>query len=250
MTDPASANTTVVVDSLTAGYPGVTALEGVDLTLRPGKITALLGANGSGKSTLFSALLGLAHTTKGSVRLFGHTPVDARRRHQVSYVPQHDQIDATFPITVEQVVMMGRYPHTGFLRILRSQDREAVDQALEQTHLTQFRKRGIGELSGGQRKRAFVARALAQNAPLVLLDEPFAGVDRSSESLITTVLKNLRSSGTTVLISTHHLEGVQQLADEVILLHRRVLASGPPAEVLTDENLASAFEAQLGGPHA
>ncbi|WP_120003364.1 metal ABC transporter ATP-binding protein [Nesterenkonia muleiensis] len=241
---------TVVVDSLTAGYPGVTALEDVSLSLEPGRVTALLGANGSGKSTLFSALLGLAPVASGRVRLFGRPPAEARRRNQVSFVPQHEQIDSTFPITVEQVVMMGRYPHTGFLRIPRAKDRSAVDQALEQTQLTEYRRRAIGELSGGQRKRTFVARALAQGAPLMLLDEPFAGVDRSSEALITTVLHNLRSQGSTVLISTHHLEGVQQLADQVILLHRRVLASGPPTEVLTEENLASAFEAQLGGTNA
>ena len=240
----------VTVSALTAGYPGVTALEGVDLTLHTGRITALLGANGSGKSTLFSALLGVVPEMRGTVKLFGTTPARARRRNLVSYVPQHDQVDTTFPITVEQVVMMGRYPQMGFARVARRADHQAVDQALEQTHLSTFRKRSIGELSGGQRKRTFVARALAQGAPLMLLDEPFAGVDRSSEALIVTVLHHLRAAGTAVLISTHHLEGVQRLADEVILLHRRVLASGPPAEVLTDENLASAFEAQLGGPNA
>ncbi|WP_150463088.1 metal ABC transporter ATP-binding protein [Nesterenkonia ebinurensis] len=234
-------NGPVVVENLTAGYPGVTALEEVSLALEPGQITALLGANGSGKSTLFSALLGLVSANSGSVRIFGAESAQARRRNLVSYVPQHEQVDTTFPITVEQVVMMGRYPHMGFVRIPRRSDREAVDRALEQTQLTAYRKRAIGELSGGQRKRAFVARALAQNAPLMLLDEPFAGVDRSSEALITQVLHQLRAAGTTVLISTHHLEGVHQLADQVVLLHRKVLAAGSPAEVLTDEQLAQAF---------
>jgi ABC-type Mn2+/Zn2+ transport system ATPase subunit len=231
----------VVVESLTAGYPGVTALEDVSLSLAPATVTALLGANGSGKSTLFSALLGMVPTSKGRVHIFGTDSARARRRNLVSYVPQHEQIDPTFPVTVEQVVMMGRYPHMGVLRLTRPADREAVDHALAQTRLSDLRKRSIGELSGGQRKRAFVARALAQRAPLMLLDEPFAGVDRTSEQLITEVLHDLKSSGTTVLISTHHLEGVHSLADQVILLHRKILATGPPEVVLTDEKLAQAF---------
>lgn len=235
----------VRVQRLTAGYPGVTALQEVSLELGAGQITALLGANGSGKSTLFSALLGLAPVAQGTVKLFGREPVAARRRNLVSYVPQHEQVDTTFPITVDQVVAMGRYPHTGFTRRAKATDRQAVDAALDQVQLSEFRRRGIGQLSGGQRKRAFLARALAQGAPLMLLDEPFAGVDRGSEQVMTSVLHELRDAGTTVLISTHHLEGVEQLADQVILLHRRVLAAGAPAEVLTDEQLARAFGAAL-----
>ena len=236
---------TVVVRDLSAGYPGVSALEKVNLQLGRGRITALLGANGSGKSTLFSAMLGMLPARTGSVRLFGQSPAKARRRNAVSFVPQHEQIDTTFPITVEQVVMMGRYTHMGFIRRARSADREAVAEALARTGLTQYRRRSIAELSGGQRKRTFVARAIAQQTPLMLLDEPFAGVDRSSERLITELLHQVAAAGTTVLISTHHLEGVHQLADEVILLHRRVLATGAPQDVLTDEQLARAFGASL-----
>ncbi|WP_300343978.1 metal ABC transporter ATP-binding protein [Nesterenkonia sp.] len=235
----------VRVESLTAGYPGVTALEDVSLQLNRGRITALLGANGSGKSTLFAALLGLRPPLRGTVRIFGQPPARARRANQVSYVPQHEQVDTSFPLTVEQVVMMGRYSHMGFLRRIRQTDRRAVDHALERTGLISLRRRSIGELSGGQRKRAFVARALAQDAPLMLLDEPFAGVDRTSESLIIEVLHTLRDAGAAVLISTHHLEGVEQLADEVVLLHRRVLASGPPSQVLTEQQLARAFGSAL-----
>lgn len=235
----------VVVRRLSAGYPGVNALESVNLQLAGGRITALLGANGSGKSTLFAAMLGLLPPRTGSVRLFGQTPARARRRNAVSFVPQHEQIDTTFPITVEQVVMMGRYTHMGFIRRARSADRDAVEEALERTGLSEYRRRSIGELSGGQRKRTFLARAIAQQAPLMLLDEPFAGVDRVSERLITELLHQLAAAGTTMLISTHHLEGVHQLADEVILLHRRVLAAGAPEDVLTDEQLARAFGASL-----
>lgn len=235
----------VVVRGLSAGYPGVSALEQVNLQLGRGRITALVGANGSGKSTLFAAMLGLLPPRTGSVRLFGQAPAKARRRNAVSFVPQHEQIDTTFPITVEQVVMMGRYTHMGFIRRARSADREAVAEALARTGLTQYRRRSIGELSGGQRKRAFVARAIAQQAQLMLLDEPFAGVDRTSERLITELLHQLAAAGTTMLISTHQLDGVHQLADEVILLHRRVLAAGAPEDVLTDEQLARAFGASL-----
>lgn len=238
----------VTVEALDAGYPGVRALEDIGLQLHPGQLTALLGANGSGKSTLFSTLLGMVTPTAGSVRIFGQAPARARRGNLVSFVPQHDQVDSTFPVTVEQVVMMGRYPHMGLMRQAKARDREAVDQALEHTQLTQLRRRSIGQLSGGQRKRAFMARALAQDAPLMLLDEPFAGVDRRSEELISAVLHQLRDQGTTVLISTHHLEGASTLADDVVLLHRRVLASGPPAEVLTESNMAEAFGAALAGP--
>jgi len=236
----------VVVEGLSAGYPGVRALEDVSITVETRSICALLGANGSGKSTLFKALLGLHRPTAGSVRLFGLEPAKARRRNQVSYVPQHEQVDASFPVSVEQVVMMGRYGHMGLVRRPRAADREASEQALDQVGLSELRRRGIGELSGGQRKRAFLARAIAQQAPLMLLDEPFAGVDRGSEELISAVLKQLRrDSGTTVLISTHHLAGVEELADEVILLHQRVLAAGLPEDVLTEEQLGRSFGAVL-----
>lgn len=254
MTDAPGAERTrhppVHAAQLSAGYPGVLALDGVDFTLHRRSICALVGANGSGKSTLFATLLGLRQPLAGRVRLFGQTPHHARRRNLVSYVPQHEQIDTTFPITVEQVVMMGRYGHMGFTRRPKPADRAAVGRALEQVGLEDLRRRAIGELSGGQRKRAFLARAIAQQAPLMLLDEPFAGVDRSSERLIVGVLHQLRDAGATLLVSTHHLEGVGELADEVILLHRRVLAAGLPEDVLTEEQLGQAFGAVLSAPLA
>lgn len=231
----------VEVSGLSAGYPGVLALQGVDLRLAAGTITALVGANGSGKSTLFSALLGLRAPLAGTIRLHGKPPQQARRRNVVSYVPQHDTIDHTFPLTVAQMVMMGRIPHQGPTRRPRRADRAAVAEALEQVGLAELRRRTVGELSGGQRRRAFLARSLTQQAPLMLLDEPFAGVDRGSEELITATLHALRDAGTTVLVSTHHLDSLADLADEVVLLHRRVLAAGPPSAVLTESTLAGAF---------
>nr|WP_179543198.1 metal ABC transporter ATP-binding protein [Nesterenkonia xinjiangensis] len=244
-----SAPDAIAVHGLSAGYPGVLALEQVDLTVTPGRLCALVGANGSGKSTLFAALLGLRAPAAGRVRLFGRSPQAARRRNLVSYVPQHDQVDHSFPVTVEQTVMMGRYGHMGFTRRPRTADRERVGAALDQVGLGGLRTRTIGELSGGQRRRAFLARSIAQEAPLMLLDEPFAGVDRASEELIVSVLHQLRDAGTTLLVSTHHLEGIPELAEEVVLLHRTVLASGPPEAVLTEERLARAFGTVLGlGP--
>lgn len=237
------------IDDLSAGYPGVRALQGVSARLPAGGITALLGANGSGKSTLFACLLGLQPVETGRVQILGTTPSRARRKNLISYVPQQDGIDPHFPITVEQVVLMGRYRHMGFTRRARSADRDATDRALERVGLTDLRKRSIGELSGGQRRRALLARAIAQGAPLMLLDEPFAGVDRGSEQVISTQLRELRDAGTSMLISTHHLEGVPELADHVVLLHRSVLASGTPAQVLTDEHLARAFGAALAPGH-
>lgn len=236
------------VEALSAGYPGVLALEDVGFTLDAGRICALVGANGSGKSTLFATLLGLRSPVSGQVRIFGGSPRAARRQNLVSYVPQHDQIDPTFPITVDQTVMMGRYAHMGICRRARPADHEAVAAALEQVGLTDLRSRTIGELSGGQRRRTLLARSIAQRAPLMLLDEPFAGVDRASERLIIDVLHHLRDSGTTMLVSTHHVEGVPDLAEEVILLHRRLLAAGPPSEVLTEETLARGFGTVLGVP--
>lgn len=239
----------VLIENLSAGYPGVRALEGVSAALPAGKITALIGANGSGKSTLFACLLGLQPADTGHVQILGTSPARAKRKNLISYVPQQDGIDPHFPITVEQVVLMGRYRHMGFTRRARSADREATATALQRVGLTQVRKRSIGELSGGQRRRALLARAIAQGAPLMVLDEPFAGVDRGSEQVIAAQLRELREAGTSMVISTHHLEGVPDLADHVVLLHRSVLASGPPEQVLTDEQLARAFGAALAPGH-
>lgn len=229
------------VTGLSGGYPGVLALQEVSFTLEQQRICALVGANGSGKSTLFDTLLGLRPPLAGHAQLFGQSPSRARRSNLVSYVPQHEQIDPTFPITVSEVVMMGRYGHMGLTRRAHKNDHRACEEALDQVGLTDLRSRTVGELSGGQRRRAFLARSIAQQAPLMLLDEPFAGVDRTSEKVITEVLHRLRDTGSTLLVSTHHLEGVSDLADEVLLLHRRILAAGLPEDVLTEEQLGRAF---------
>jgi len=214
----------------------------------PGSICGLIGVNGSGKSTLFKSLMGLVHPASGTVELFGLSPRQARKLNLASYVPQSEDVDWTFPVSVRDVVMMGRYGRLGPMRRPRRPDREAVDAALERTGLRQLQHRQIGELSGGQRKRAFVARGIAQHAGLLLLDEPFAGVDKASEAVLIALLKELRDEGRTILISTHDLAGIPQLCDEAILLHQKILAHGRPADVLTNENLALAFGSALAGP--
>ncbi|WP_051299413.1 metal ABC transporter ATP-binding protein [Arthrobacter castelli] len=229
------------IASLTVRYADILALDRVSLGLEQGNICALVGVNGSGKSTLFKAIMGLVSAGTGTVRIFGAGSKAARKNNLLTYVPQSEDVDWTFPVSVHDVVMMGRYGRLGPTRRPHSADREAVDHALEQVGLTSLASRQIGELSGGQRKRAFVARGIAQQARLMLLDEPFAGVDKGSEATLTSLLQRLRADGKTILISTHDLAGIPRFCDEAVLLHRSVLAHGDPAEVLTTENLARAF---------
>jgi manganese transport system ATP-binding protein len=240
--DEATHGTPVVaVDDLVVSYGANRALEGVDLEITPGLVHGLIGMNGSGKSTLFKALMGLVRPTSGSIALFGADPRDARRRGRVAYAPQDEDVDDAFPVSVREVVAMGRYGRLGPLRRLRPEDRDAVDAALKRCELTDLADRQIGALSGGQRKRAFVARGLAQGAELLLLDEPFAGVDKRSEATITALLRSLAAEGRTILVSTHDLVAVPALCDELALINRRIVAQGTPEETLRPEPLGEAF---------
>ena len=229
------------VSELVVRYGDVTALDGVTFALGPGRVTGLVGMNGSGKSTLFKAVMGLVRPASGRVWVQGLTPEQARRRGTVSYVPQTEDVDWTFPVSVRDVVMTGRYGHLGLTRRPRRADHDAVAAALERVDLTVLADRQIGALSGGQRKRAFVARGLAQEATVLLLDEPFAGVDKRSEATITTLLRELAAGGRTVLVSTHDLQSLDALCDDAVLLQRRVLLHAHPREVLLPHNLARAF---------
>lgn len=229
------------ITSLTVRYGEVLALDGIDLRVEPGAICAVIGMNGAGKSTLFKALLGLVGLQQGAVAILGETPASARRAARIGYVPQSEQIDEHFPVSVRDVVMMGRFGMQGPARRIRPIDRTAVTEAIARVELDDLAQRQIGRLSGGQRKRAFVARAIAQEADILLLDEPFAGVDKRSEQLIIAVLKELAAAGRTILISTHDLQTLPALADEAVLLKNRMLLRGPVAEVLRPENLARAF---------
>ena len=231
----------IEVEDVTVRYGDVLALDRATIALAPGRVCGLVGMNGSGKSTLFKAIMGIVRPESGRVAIDGRSPARARRSGVVGYVPQSEDVDWAFPLSVRDVVMMGRYGHMGFTRHAGKADHEAVDRALERVELTEYADRQIGRLSGGQRKRAFVARGIAQGATVLLLDEPFAGVDKRSEATITRLLRELASTGATVLVSTHDLHALPALADEAILLMRRVLMHGDPQEVLQPENLALAF---------
>lgn len=230
------------VRNVTVTYAnGTTALSNTSFELGAGTICGLVGINGSGKSTLFKALMGIVAPRQGEVRIAGMSVDAALRRNLVAYVPQSEDVDWNFPVLVEDVVMMGRYGRMGFLRIPSKDDRRKVDAALERVGLTEFRKRQIGELSGGQKKRVFLARALAQEGCIMLLDEPFTGVDVKTEAAIVDLLRELRRDGHLMLVSTHNLGSVPDFCDQVVLVLRTVLAAGPTATTFTQANLERAF---------
>jgi manganese/iron transport system ATP-binding protein len=230
------------VENVTVTYPnGHVGLQDASFELGGGTICALVGINGSGKSTLFKAIMGFVAPSQGRVLLSGLSPRDAMKRNLVAYVPQAEEVDWNFPVSVEDVVMMGRYGYMGFMRRPSAQDREKVRQALERVDMSGFRDRQIGELSGGQKKRVFLARALAQESPIILLDEPFTGVDVKTEAEIIKLMQSLRSSGHMLLVSTHNLGSVPDFCDQVVLIKRTILAAGVTREVFTQANLELAF---------
>jgi manganese transport system ATP-binding protein len=233
------------LDDVVVRYREVVALDSVSLTVAPGRVTGLVGMNGSGKSTLFKTVVGAVRPERGRVLVGDLDPAQARRRGVVAYVPQGEDVDWDFPLSVRDVVMTGRYGRQGFTRRARPADREAVDAALDRVGLTDLADRQIGRLSGGQRKRAFVARGIAQEAEVMLLDEPFAGVDKRSEATIVDLLRELAAGGRTVLVSTHDLHALPALADEAVLLLHRVVFQGPVAEALAPRRLARAFGLDL-----
>lgn len=231
----------IEVEHLVVRYGELTAVDIACLQVQPGQVTALVGMNGSGKSTLFQAVMAMVPLSAGRIRLDGIDPAQARRRGLVGYVPQSEDVDWVFPVSVRDVVMMGRYGHQGLTRRPRRDDHRAVDAALRRVDLADLADRQIGQLSGGQRRRAFLARGLAQGARILLLDEPFAGVDKRSEATIVTLLRELAADGCTVLVSTHDLHALPQLADAAVLLRRRVLFHGNVADALEPQRLAGAF---------
>ena len=237
-----SASTGITANDVTVTYRnGHTALRNASFEIPTGTITALVGVNGAGKSTLFKAIMGFVPAAKGEITVLGMPVKDALRQNIVAYVPQSEEVDWSFPVLVEDVVMMGRYGHMGFLRRPKQTDHEAVTSALERVNMIDFRHRQIGELSGGQRKRVFLARALAQEGKVVLLDEPFTGVDVQTEDAIITLLGEMRDEGRVMLVSTHNLGSVPEFCDRTVLVKETVLAYGPTETTFTHDNLELAF---------
>lgn len=221
---------------------GLLALRDASLELSSGTICGLIGLNGSGKSTLFKTIMGFLTPLSGAVSVEGRSTREAQKAGLVAYVPQSEEVDWNFPVSVWDVVLQGRYGQMNRLRIPRKADLEIARESLEKVGMTGFKHRQIGELSGGQRKRAFLARALAQQGKVMLLDEPFGGVDATTETVIIALLTDLRAQGHTVLISTHDLDSVRGFCDSVALIaNRTVLEYGPTEAVFTPENLMRVF---------
>ena len=232
----------IISHNVTVTYRnGHTALHNASFEIPKGTITALVGVNGAGKSTLFKAIMGFVPAARGEISILGMPVAEALSKNIVAYVPQSEEVDWTFPVLVEDVVMMGRYGHMGFFRRPKAVDHAAVTDALARVNMSEFRDRQIGELSGGQRKRVFLARALAQEGQVILLDEPFTGVDVKTEDAIVALLRDLRDEGRVILVSTHNLGSVPEFCDRTILVKQTVLAYGLTEDTFTRENLELAF---------
>ncbi|MDJ0508857.1 MAG: metal ABC transporter ATP-binding protein [Crocosphaera sp.] len=232
----------ITVDNLSVTYNNAKlALYNANCIVEAGSITALVGPNGCGKSTLFKSIMGFLAPSQGQILVGGTSVKKAQQRQWMAYVPQADEVDWNFPVSVFDVVMMGRYGYMNLLRIPSAKDKRLVMESLERVGMTEFRHRQIGELSGGQKKRAFLARALAQEGKVILLDEPFTGVDVKTEKRIIDLMIQLREEGHTILVSTHDLMSISTFCDRTILLNQTILASGTTEETFTEENLEMTF---------
>ncbi|MFK7850680.1 MAG: metal ABC transporter ATP-binding protein [Akkermansiaceae bacterium] len=235
----------LVVENLGIRYQSVRALEDISFSTSCGSCVALVGPNGAGKSTLLKAIAGLLPMREGRV-LWRGTSLGKWSR-EIAYLPQREQVDWKFPITVRGVVRMGRYPNAGWWKPFSKSDKIAVDKALEAMNLLDLQDRQISQLSGGQQQRVFLARALAQEAHAFLLDEPFAGLDRTSKATLATLLRDLASEGRLVVASHHELETVKDIYDEVLLLKRKMIAFGAVSEVFNEANLVKVFDPHSEG---
>lgn len=229
----------IEAESLSVSYGKNPILWDLSLQVPRGLLVGIVGPNGAGKSTFLKAALGLVKPFSGKIDLLGHPVKEVQGK--IAYVPQRESVDWDFPITAEEVVLMGRYGRLGLFGRPRRADREAARSALEQVGMSAFAHCQISQLSGGQQQRLFIARALVQNAELLLLDEPFVGVDLTTEKEIIALLKKLKEKGKSIFVVHHDLPTVEEYFDWVLILHTRLIASGPVADVFTRENLSRAF---------
>lgn len=236
-------NPIIDVHDLTVAYGEKPVLWDIDLAIPERSLTAIVGPNGAGKSTLLKSILGLLPMAYGAVTVFGQPIATVRSR--IAYVPQRESVDWDFPVSVLDVVLMGRYGKLGWCRRPSATDRTYAQSCLAQVGMEQFAARHISQLSGGQQQRVFLARALAQEPDLYLMDEPFAGVDAATERSIITILRTLREQGKSVIVVHHDLQTIPEYFDSVILLNLRLIAAGPVSEVFTPENLHSCYGGQL-----
>ncbi len=234
---------TISVKGLSVSFDRKRVLTNIYLEIEKGKIYGVIGPNGAGKSTLFKAILDLLEIDNGTIKIEGQ-PIDKVRK-KVVYVPQKNDVDWQFPATVFDIVMMGRYPHKKVFQRLNQADEDIAMQALEEVGMTAFKNRQIGELSGGQQQRVFIARALCQESDIFFLDEPFVGVDITTEEKIIQILKRLAKEGKTLLVVHHDLATVRKYFDKVILLNQRMIAYGDTETVFNEENIARAYGGQL-----
>jgi len=234
---------TISVKGLSVSFDRKRVLTNIYLEIEKGKIYGVIGPNGAGKSTLFKAILDLLEVDNGNIKFDGQ-PIDKVRK-KVVYVPQKNDVDWQFPATVFDIVMMGRYPHKKVFQRLNQADEDIAMQALEEVGMSAFKDRQIGELSGGQQQRVFIARALCQESDIFFLDEPFVGVDITTEEKIIQILKRLAKEGKTLLVVHHDLATVRKYFDKVILLNQRMIAYGDTETVFNEENIARAYGGQL-----
>ena len=235
--------TALEVHNLTVSYNRRPVLWDIDFELPEGQLIGVIGPNGSGKTTLLKSIMGLIPLSSGYVRLFDRPLEEVRAR--ISYVPQRESVDWDFPTNVFDVALMGRYRRSNLLRRLRGDDRRIAHEALELVGMSDFADRQISQLSGGQQQRVFIARSLAQQADLYLMDEPFAGVDAASEQAILNLLTEMKQQGKTMIIVHHDLQTARQFFDYIVLLNTRLVVAGPKNEVLTKQHLSEAYGGQL-----
>lgn len=237
-------NKPITIKNLSVRYQDKLALQQINLRIRAGAITGIIGPNGAGKSTLVKSIMGLVRRETGEARI-GEEPLKVARRH-IAYVEQRSEIDLTFPITVEEVVLLGTYPKLGLFHRPKKSDKAKVRDSLAKVKMSEFSQRQIGELSGGQLQRVFIARTLAQEAEIIFLDEPFVGIDMISEKVIIDLLKDLRAKGKMIVIVHHDLHKVSDYFDDLIILNKELVSYGPVKATFTTKNIQQAYGNTMG----